>query len=174
MINDHVIKTVATYDAIATSYAVKLESFTPEQERELFLSLLKPDARILDVGCAAGRDSIFFSKKGHKTTGIDLSENLLAIAKRKAPNLKFIRGDLRDKLFKDNSFDAIWACAVLLHLKRDEILGVLRNFHSILLNAGLLYIRMKEGMGEEMFSRSSRIIRSDTSRILCQMNYRGW
>ena len=63
MINDHVIKTVATYDAIATSYAVKLESFTPEQERELFLSLLKPDARILDVGCAAGRDSIFFSKK---------------------------------------------------------------------------------------------------------------
>ena len=62
MINDHVIKTVATYDAIATSYAVKLESFTPEQER-IISFFAQARSRILDVGCAAGRDSIFFPKK---------------------------------------------------------------------------------------------------------------
>lgn len=148
MKRNHLMKTIATYDLIAHYYAKQVDKHSPVDERNLFLSYLLPNAKILDVGCAAGRDSIFFSQKGFETTGIDLSENLLAIAKQKAPELKFVKGDIREKLFSDNSFDAVWACAVLLHLKREDISAVLANFYSLLAENGLVFIRVKEGVGE--------------------------
>lgn len=148
MTDDHVSNTIATYNKIAHQYAQSLEAFTPVKDRALFLTYLRPYSKLLDVGCAAGRDSIFFSKKGHTTTGVDLSKNLLEIAHKKAPELTFIHGDIRNKLFKEESFDAVWACAVLLHLKREEVLGVLKNFCHVLVTNGLLYICVKEGRGE--------------------------
>lgn len=148
MTDDHVTKTIATYNKIAYQYAQSLEVFTPFKERVLFLSYLRPHSRLLDVGCAAGRDSIFFSHQGHATTGVDLSENLLEIARKKAPELTLINGDIRRKLFEDESFDAVWACAVLLHLKREDIPIVLANFYSLLIKNGLLFVRVKEGVGD--------------------------
>ena len=103
MTDDHVQNTVATYNAIADHYAAQMDTYTPESDRKLFLSMLHPHSRVLDVGCAAGRDSIFFTKHGHMTTGIDLSENLLAIARKKAPALTFLHDDIRKKMFAGTS-----------------------------------------------------------------------
>lgn len=148
MIRNHLTKTIATYDLIAHYYAKKIDKHSPIDERNEFLSYVQPNARILDVGCAAGRDSIYFSAHGHFTTGVDLSKNLLSIAKQNAPKLTFIKGDIRKKLFPNNSFDAVWACAVLLHLEREDLPIVLANFYSILTENGLVFIRVKEGVGE--------------------------
>lgn len=141
-------KTAATYDAIADDYAVQINALAPAEDRELFLSLLAPQSKILDVGCAAGRDSIFFTQHGHVTTGIDMSEKLLAIAREKAPGLTFLNKDIRDKSFPDSSFDAIWASAVLLHLKRKEVLPVLENFYLLLQPGGIVYVSVKQGKGD--------------------------
>lgn len=148
MSNSYIQSTISTYNSIADYYEKQAELLVPERDRELFLSYCLPKSRILDVGCAAGRDSIFFSKQGHIPTGVDLSDNLLAIARKKAPNLTFIHGDVRKKLFFDGSFDAIWACAVLLHLRREDIPAVLDNFYRVLVRNGLLCVRVKEGTGE--------------------------
>ena len=147
MSDDSVVKTVATYDTIADQYAVALNAYTPAADRELFLTYLQPHSKILDVGCAAGRDSIFFTQHGHVTTGIDMSEKLLEIARQKAPGLTFINKDIRGKSFPDSFFDAIWASAVLLHLKRKEVLPVLKNFYLLLQPGGIVYVSVKQGKG---------------------------
>lgn len=41
-------------------------------------------ARVLDVGCGAGTESIFLARSGFRTLGIDFSEGAIAIARRTA------------------------------------------------------------------------------------------
>jgi len=148
MNDDHVSKKVSTYDRIANKYASKIRNFAPEKERERFISFLPKGGHILDLGCAAGRDSIYFSSRGFHAVGVDLSKKLLAIARKIAPNLTFLHRDIRHLKLPDSSFDGIWACAVLLHLKRKEVLGVLKNCYKKLKPGGTLFVLVKKGDGE--------------------------
>lgn len=61
---------------------------------------LRKSARILDIGCGAGRHTIELAKRGYRLTGYDLSEPLLEEARRAArregvrPSL--VHGDMRE------------------------------------------------------------------------------
>jgi len=70
---------------------------------------LKKVGRILDVGCGAGRHAIELAGRGYKVTGLDLSEPLLAEARKaaKAAGVRptFVHGDMR-KLRYAGAFDA--------------------------------------------------------------------
>lgn len=149
MTDDHIAQTASTYNAIAQGYAQKIETMGPKQERLKFLSLLSPHSAILDIGCSAGRDSRFFAHKSMIVTGIDVSEKLLEIAKSNSPrSVKYLKQDMRHLSFPPLSFDGIWANASLLHLKREEVKPVLLSFYKLLRPAGILFIRVKEGTGE--------------------------
>ena len=67
-------------------------------------------AKILDMACGAGRHAIILSRKNFDVTAVDLSENLLAIAKKNtyAENLKinFVHSDIR-KFESDDKFNLI-------------------------------------------------------------------
>lgn len=149
MTDDHITKTVAVYDQIADTYATDMNAYTPEVEREKFAKLVIPGGLILDLGCAAGRDSLYFSSLGFQTIGVDLSGSLLAIAKRRAPNLLFLQQDARRLAFDPDSFDGIWACAVLHHLTREEVKSVVADCVRLLKSKGILFLLMKEGKGEK-------------------------
>ena len=60
---------------------------------------INPGSKVLDMACGTGRHSILFARKGFDITAIDLSKNLLSIARQAAyeENLKinFIRSDIR-------------------------------------------------------------------------------
>ncbi|KKW09596.1 MAG: hypothetical protein UY49_C0043G0002 [Microgenomates group bacterium GW2011_GWC1_49_7] len=148
MTDDHVKKTIAVYDAIADQYASKLDDYAPRPEQDKFISLLPKSSRILDAGCGPGRDCEYFFQHGLKVIGVDLSEKLLAIAKKRVSKVKFLKQDIRKLEFPASSFDGIWTCASLLHLRRDEILDVLCSFYSLLKKNGVLFVLVKEGKGE--------------------------
>ena len=61
---------------------------------------LKPDASILDMACGAGRHSIILARKNFKVTAVDLSENLLSVARQTASDehlsINFIQSDIRN------------------------------------------------------------------------------
>lgn len=160
MSNDHTQTTIATYDKTAKEYIVKVQKYAPEEEREMFASMVKPGGKILDAGCGSGRDANHFASQGFTVTGIDLSDNLLSYAKEHAdPKATFFKMDLR-AINLNSSFDGIWACASLLHLKRDECITVLRNFQHMLMPGGILFLLMKEGTGEQLVT--SGTIEGDT------------
>lgn len=67
--------------------------------------------KILDVGCGTGEMSLLLAEMGHHVTGIDLSYEMLSIARSKANarNLKvvFEPGDAESLLFEDETFDVV-------------------------------------------------------------------
>lgn len=148
MNDDHVAKTIAVYDQIAHQYASKLDDYAPRPEQEKFVALLPQNATILDAGCGPGRDCEYFVKQGFQLVGVDLSDKLLDIAKQRVPQASFVKQDLRSLDFPPSSFDGIWACASLHHLKRTEVPQVLRSFFQLLKPNGALFILVKEGKGE--------------------------
>ncbi|MFC1647016.1 class I SAM-dependent methyltransferase [Patescibacteria group bacterium] len=161
MTDDHVAKTVTVYDRIAEEYAVSMNAYAPEVERKKFLKHLNEGKVVLDAGCAAGRDSIYFAQHGKNIIGIDLSKKLLEIARKSAPNIEFINKDIRKLDFCQNTFDGIWACAVLLHLKREEAQEVVKKFYEIQKPGGILFIMVKLGIGETDIAEK---LSSDTTR----------
>ena len=70
---------------------------------------------ILDIATGTGDLAIQFAKKtnAEKIVGLDLSEGMLSIARKKVANsdmndrIEFIRGDSEALLFSDNSFDSV-------------------------------------------------------------------
>lgn len=68
----------------------------------------KSGSRVLDVCTGTGIQAFAFAKKGYDTYGIDLSEDMLKVAKRKNKhqNVKFEIADASDIPFEDNYFDA--------------------------------------------------------------------
>jgi SAM-dependent methyltransferase len=70
---------------------------------------LRKGARVLDVGCGAGRHAIGLAKRGYRVTGVDLSRPLLAEAQKAARGAgvkpTFVHADMR-RLAYTSAFDA--------------------------------------------------------------------
>lgn len=62
--------------------------------------------RILDAGCAYGRNSIFFDNY----VGVDFSPDFIKMAKKKCADKDFIQANLKQLPFKDKEFN--WAFCV--------------------------------------------------------------
>lgn len=61
--------------------------------------------RLLVLGCGTGRVARRLAEGRRKVTGLDLSPAMLAVARRKAPDLTWVAGDMRD--FDLGRFDEI-------------------------------------------------------------------
>ena len=77
-------------------------------------------ARVLDIGCGAGRSTVALSERGYSVVAIDLSEALLTIARDRHPALDSRDGrDVRSstpiasmrRLFSYNGLDVIYPLA---------------------------------------------------------------
>lgn len=87
-----------------------------EEDAENLFSLitnnisLNTGSKVLDLACGAGRHSILFAKNGFDVTAVDISDNLLEVAKKSAVELglkiSFVKSDLR-KLCLDEKFNLI-------------------------------------------------------------------
>lgn len=60
--------------------------------------------RVLDLACGTGTLCSLFNKKGYNVTGVDLSPDMLTVAKAKCPDSQFICADISD-FNVDEKFD---------------------------------------------------------------------
>lgn len=68
---------------------------------------INPNEKVLDL-CTGTGDLIKFIKKySNNVTGVDFSENMLKIARKKFKDTEFIEADCTQLPFDDNSFDII-------------------------------------------------------------------
>jgi SAM-dependent methyltransferase len=68
---------------------------------------VKPGVRYLDAGCGAGMAAQLAAEHGAQVSGIDATENLIAIARERLPQGDFRIGDLESLPFADNAFDLV-------------------------------------------------------------------
>lgn len=131
-----------------------------------FLPLLHEGAHILDAGCGSGRDSKAFLANGFKVTAIDASSELASAA-------SLLIGQKVDVcLFQQFTsriqFDAIWACASLLHVPSDELNNVFQILTNTLKPEGLFYCSFKYGNGD--VERDGRYFTNmDEDRLNCNI-----
>lgn len=81
--------------------------------------MLKPGARVLDVGCGNGHTCGEFLKRGCTVVGIDLSEQGIALAKAAHPQGRFEVLGADDKLLanlRGEPFDLVVSTEVVEHL----------------------------------------------------------
>lgn len=97
---------------------------------------LGPGARALELGCGTG---IFLERvagSGARIHGVDLSEDLLAQARRKVgrlPNVLLARGNAELLPFATGSFDVVYGSSVLHHL---HLAAALAEAHRVLRPGG--------------------------------------
>lgn len=138
--------TIASYKKLGKSYLEAIKHYTPVQ-LYIFMRYLSPGSKILDVGCAGGKDAAKFIENGFKVVGIDMVDEFLEEAKKEVPKADFQKMDLLDMGFPQDYFDGIWSSAVLVHIKKKDISRVLQSFHKILKPSGELFIGVKRGKG---------------------------
>jgi len=66
----------------------------------------RPVRRILDLACGSGRHAKYLGAKWW-TSGIDLSEVLLRIARGNHSPARLVRGDIRELPYRDSAFDLV-------------------------------------------------------------------
>jgi 2-polyprenyl-3-methyl-5-hydroxy-6-metoxy-1,4-benzoquinol methylase len=75
--------------------------------------------RILDVGTGTGRAALLFARGGARVTGVDASEEMLAVARRHAAEqgvkARFLVGDAHTLDFPNRSVDVAICLRVLMH-----------------------------------------------------------
>ncbi len=109
-----------------------------------FISLLPGGATVLDIGCGAGTKSKYFFSKGLKVAGFDFSEKQIEIAKKEAPQVRFQVLDVYDLDTVNESFDGVFAQAVLLHIPKKDISIIFDKLSQKVKAGGYLYVAVKE------------------------------
>lgn len=141
-------ETLTYYNQNADAFVKGTQNADMSEQYRFFLKHLSPNCRILDLGCGSGRDSAYFSSLSLEVTAVDGSEEL---CKRVKENYGINALCIK---FEDMSFaaefDAIWACASLLHVKKADMPNVMDKVSAALKPGGILYASFKYGSDERV------------------------
>lgn len=95
------------YGSLCTEMYEILHEQAPQDELQFYLSYAEKGMRILEPLCGSGRFLVPFLERGFDISGMDLSEEMLAKLKQKAPGAKVIQADIV-KYSAEEKFDYIF------------------------------------------------------------------
>ncbi len=94
------------------------------------------------MGCGGGYISRLLVKKGFRVIGVDISGNVVKLARKNVPGAKFYKMDMRKLKFGAGSFDGITSFYAIIHVPRKYHLLVLKEFSTLLKPGGFLLLTM--------------------------------
>jgi ubiquinone/menaquinone biosynthesis C-methylase UbiE len=140
--------TIDAYNKHAAKYFAKFAEFEPyRQKMTLFQKThIRKDAQILDLGCGPGNNARFLLELDgtYKITGVDLSAEMINLAREQAPGCQFLVQDIRD-IRPGRTYDTVVASFCIVHLTDDEATELLRTVSLLLKENGTLYLSFMEG-----------------------------
>ncbi|MBI4427196.1 MAG: class I SAM-dependent methyltransferase [Candidatus Magasanikbacteria bacterium] len=106
------------YNLLADYYASK-EKYWNSFEKDKVLPMLGDlkDKKVLDVGAGTGRLALRIAHAGAQVTVLDVSREMLKKVQITNYKLQIIIGDVENLPFADESFDAVIATFLIVHLK---------------------------------------------------------
>ena len=142
-----------SYNAIAPSWDAARVSFYG-REREYVDALLEgldTESEVLDLGCGTGRPiAEYILSRGHRVTGVDQAEALLAMARTRYPNANWISGTI-EAFATSVRFNAIVCWDALFHIDRSRHARLFARFARMLLPGGRLMLTFG-GSGHPAFT----------------------
>ena len=130
----------AMFDHIAPVYDAMNRTMTAGLDRRwrrlTAEAVVRPGDAVLDACCGTGDLAIACARAGGRVTGLDFSERMLERARRKAPELEWIAGDLLSLPFADANFDAATVGFGVRNV--DDLERALRELRRVLRGGGRL------------------------------------
>jgi ubiquinone/menaquinone biosynthesis C-methylase UbiE len=109
------LKVIRDYTLVSSNFSRARSRTWPEID-SLINQYVKEKDRVLDLGCGNGRFSVPVLGKKALYFGIDNSEQLIAIAKKKYPQVSFNVADALDIPFSKDEFNVILSVSLLHHV----------------------------------------------------------
>ena len=104
------------------------------------VALLPRGARVLDLGCGEGRDSVFFTAEGFDVVGVDSSRAGIAKARRLADTrgvrVHWLVGDMAHLAYR-GPFDLIYSCGTIHYVPRQKRARFFSRLQSLTRPGGL-------------------------------------
>ncbi|MGW0865386.1 class I SAM-dependent methyltransferase [Streptomyces sp. NPDC002611] len=147
---DFLIETRTFYDTVAEDYARHfpgLDGMTPLDRGLLagFAEMVGEGGEVADLGCGPGRVTAFLAERGVSVFGLDLSESMLAIARRENPGLRFEQGSMLELDLPDGSLDGVVSWYSSIHTPLDHLPALFAGFHRVLRPGGHLLLGFQAG-----------------------------
>ena len=128
----------AMFDRIAPVYDVMNRVMTVGLDgrwrRACAEEAVRAGDRVLDACCGTGDLAVAAARAGGRVTGLDFSERMLERARRKAPELEWVQGDLMALPFEDGSFESATVGFGVRNV--DDLPGALRELRRVLVPGG--------------------------------------
>lgn len=144
------------YDRVAAKYA---ETFYDELSRKPFdralldafgreVRTIGSQGEVWDLGCGPGHIGRYLADRGLVVWGLDLSAEMVAIARRLNPTMRFVRGTMLTLPAADGTLAGIVSFYAIHHLPRGQAVDALREFRRALRPDGRLLLGFHGGEGE--------------------------
>ena len=120
------------YTSLASIYEAMYQSFIDYQEEYAFYSQLLLQYKkqsVLEIGCGSGNLARSFIENNFHYTGLDLSDDMLAIAKKNNPSASFMQGYMQNFSLKAKVDACIITGRTISYLVSNK--DVLDTFHTI-------------------------------------------
>ena len=105
--------------------------FIDAQERRILGRWLSPEHQVLEIACGTGRLSAMAQ------VACDASQESLKLARQRRPSTCFAAADATALPFKSQSFDAVFAFHLLMHLDTDTIRKLVGEAARVLRDDGI-------------------------------------
>jgi SAM-dependent methyltransferase len=131
--------TRASYDTDAVAYADQVRGLLDANpylraSLALFAELVREagNGLVADVGCGPGYVTRHLQQLGVDAFGIDLSPEMIAVARRDHPDLRFEVGTMTDLDLADDSLIGVLAFWSVIHVPDAAVPGVFAQFQRVL------------------------------------------
>jgi len=116
---------------------------------------LPPSGTVLDLGCGYGRSLDWLHKIYGKSIGIDISEYIIDVAKKRFASVDTVYfyscdGCNFPEELAEKSVDLIYCFTVFQHIPRNFTLNYLKECHRIIKSDGKIIFNLLSGMNEEV------------------------
>jgi SAM-dependent methyltransferase len=142
----------SSYDEVADLYETRFidELDGKQRDREILAAFAAAaDDPVVEVGCGPGQIGAYVRARDRSVVGADLSP---AMAKLAAARLNgAFAADMRALPLSNGSVGGVLSFYSLIHLRRAELTGVLREFERVLRPGGRALFSAHEGRGEIEF-----------------------
>lgn len=114
------------YAAVAETYAERLlDELTHKPFDRALLDVVaertEGRGRVLDIGCGPGQVARYLDGRGVSVEGVDRSPEMLAVARRESPDLRFTEADFTALPFADGACAGVVGYYAIVHLPGDAL-----------------------------------------------------
>ncbi|MEU0006615.1 methyltransferase domain-containing protein [Streptomyces sp. NPDC006314] len=147
---DFLTATRTFYDSVAEDYADHFRN--PLADRPLERALLAayagqvgPGGTVADLGCGPGAVTSHLAGLGLSVFGLDLSESMIAIARREYAALRFEQGSMLELPVASGSLAGVVSWYSSIHTPVDELPALLAEFRRVLAPGGRVLLAFQVG-----------------------------